>query len=199
MTDIQTIIFLGRSGCGKGTQADLLMKGLAAKDPATPIFYLEAGRKFREFIDGGNYSNRLAKDLMNQGEPQPSFLAVWNWAHLLIENLTGREHLIIDGTPRLLDEARVFNTAVKFYQRQQPTIVHLNVSRAWSEQRLLARARFDDTTALINKRLDWFDHDVIPTLQYFQAQLAYRFLEINGEQTVEQVHADLMSALAKND
>ena len=199
MTDCQTIIFLGRSGCGKGTQADLLMKELTIKDPAIPIFYLEAGRKFREFIAGHNYSNQLAKDLMAEGEPQPSFLAVWNWAHLLIENLTGQEHLIIDGTPRLLDEARVFNTAIKFYQRRRPTVVHLNVSRVWSEQRLLARARFDDTTELINKRLDWFEHDVIPTLEYFQTQSDYRFLEINGEQTIEQVQTDLLAALADND
>ena len=45
----QSFIFMGRSGCGKGTQAKLLMEYLKKIDPARDIFYLETGAGVREF------------------------------------------------------------------------------------------------------------------------------------------------------
>src|SRR6185369_8914356 len=81
----QTFIFIGRSGCGKGTQAELLQKSLQEKEPNAQIFYLETGANFREFIKGEKYSNTLARKIMEEGGRQPDFLAVWMWSHVLLE------------------------------------------------------------------------------------------------------------------
>lgn len=194
---LETIMFIGRSGCGKGTQSDLLMRDLAQTDPERKIFYLESGQKFREFIARGSFSSELSQAIMKKGGLQPSFLAVWNWAHLLVENLTANEHLIFDGTPRKLDEAMILDTAMKFYQRERPTVIHLKVSKDWSRARLTARGRSDDATPeAIEKRLNWFDTDVMPTIEYFRTHPDYDLLEINGEQTIEEVHAEIAKALA---
>ena len=104
-------------------------------------------------------------------------------------------HLVFDGAPRARDEAEVLTTALEFYKRERPTIIHINVSRAWSEKHLLARGRSDDVNlAKIDKRLDWFDKDVMPAIGYFINTPYYRVLEINGEQSIEKVHSDIIAA-----
>jgi len=59
-------------------------------------------------------------------------LAVWMWSHLLVEKMTGEEHVIFDGTPRSFHEAQIIDTAVTFYNRQRPHVIYLNISRETS-------------------------------------------------------------------
>ena len=47
---LQTFIFIGRSGCGKGTQVALLQKYIKTQDYKRPILYIETGERFRQFI-----------------------------------------------------------------------------------------------------------------------------------------------------
>jgi adenylate kinase family enzyme len=197
----KTFIFIGRSGCGKGTQAKLLREQLEAKDPhKQKIIYLETGPRFRDFIKGNGYSNELAAKIAESGERQPDFLAVWNWSHVLIEDLTGKEHLIIDGMPRSYEEALIFNTAMTFYQRLKPVVIYIDVSRGWSRKRLLARAgiekREDDIADVIEKRLAWFERDVMPAVDFFDRHPGYQFIHVNGEQPIEKVAKDIMSRLS---
>ena len=110
ITKPETFIFIVPSGCGKGTQAELLITYLKENDPNRGIFYLETGEKIRSFMSGDKYSNKLSKKLYEDGKLQPEFLAVWVWADILIENLKGDENLVVDGTPRKLREAKVFDT-----------------------------------------------------------------------------------------
>lgn len=191
----QTFIFIGRSGCGKGTQAELLQKLLEEKDPNREIFYLETGAFFREFIKGEKYSNKLADKIYKNDERQPDFLAIHIWAHILLEKFKGTEHLFLDGITRSKPEAMAFTTAMEFYNRKV-TIVYLNVSRGWSEGRLLARGRPDDKSVeSIKKRLDWFDKDSYPAVEYFKSNDRYNVLDINGEQTISEVHKEIAQKL----
>jgi adenylate kinase family enzyme len=186
----QTFIFIGRSGCGKGTQAELLQKYLKEKDPAGEILYIETGANFREFMKGEKHSNFLAKEIYERGDRQPDFLAVWMWSHVLIDKMKGTEHLFFDGITRSLPEAETFTTA-------KVTVVYLNVSREWSETRLTARGRSDDKSLdEIRKRLDWFDQDSYPAVEYFNVRKDYNLLDINGEQSVEDVHKEILGKLS---
>ena len=190
-----TFIFIGRSGCGKGTQVELLKKYLEEKYPGPEIFYLETGDRFRSFIKGEGYSNKLAYEIYQAGSRQPDFLAVWMWSHILVDSFKGTEHFIADGMPRSYPEALALATALKFYSRRA-YVVYLNVSRHWSEERLLARGRFDDQSeAEVKKRLDWFETDVMSAVQYFRMDPQYTFLDIKGEQSIEQVNTELMQQL----
>ena len=193
MASYQTFVCMGRSGCGKGTQAKLLMEHLSKAAPEHPIYYLETGQKFRDFLNAPYQASSLAKNIMDAGERQPDFLAIYMWSHLLVENMKGDEHLVLDGTPRSLVEAEALGTALLFFNRSDARIIHLNVSRAWAEARLRERGRGDDAESGIQKRLDWFDHDVVPALEYYRSHPDYHFIEVNGEQGIEGVHAELMS------
>jgi len=192
----QTLIFIGRSGCGKGTQAHLFKNRLDRQDKdKQPILYVETGENFRQFIRSQSYSAGLSNQVYESDERQPNFLACWMWASVLIEELRESMHLIFDGAPRARAEAELLTTAMRFYKRETPVVIHISVSREWSEEKLLARGRSDDLTLeKIDKRLDWFDRDVVPAINYFKSDPFYRYIEIDGEQAIEKVHADIIQA-----
>lgn len=190
----QTFIFIGRSGCGKGTQVELLKKLLSEKDPNGEILHLETGAKFREYITGDGYSNKLSNEIYKEGGRQPDFLAVRIWANLLVEKVKEKDHIIFDGICRSLPEAMIFTTVTKFYNRRV-VVVYVNVSREWATKRLLSRGREDDDEKGIEKRLDWFDVDTYPAVEYFKSNNGYTFLDINGEQSIEDVHKEIVQKL----
>ncbi len=193
---LHTVIFIGRSGCGKGTQAALLKDRMHKMDDAkNHILYVETGEHFRTFTRGSSYSATLSRAVSESGERQPNFLAGWMWANVLINEMDPGMHLVFDGAPRARAEAELLTTALKFYSREKPVVIHIDVSRKWSEEKLLARGRSDDKTiAKITKRLDWFDRDVVPALDYFREDPYYRFIEVDGEQTIPEVHRDIIAA-----
>jgi len=193
----QTFVFIGRSGCGKGTQAKLLTDYLKKNDTSNRgLYYIETGAEFRKLIQGNSLSSRLSKETYEQNERQCDFLAIWMWSHMLVENITGEEHVIFDGAPRSELEAMAMNSALDFYKRKA-NIVYINVSRVLSERRLLERGRKDDLDMkMIARRLDWFDKDVVPAIEYFREQSKHNFIEVNGEQGLENVHAEIVSRIA---
>lgn len=194
--NLQTVIFIGRSGAGKGMQSGMLQEFLKKENPETPILYIETGDHFRRHIKDSGYTWDLARKVNESGSKQPSFLAVWIWSHLFIEKIRGGEHLVFDGTPRSLDEARLLSTALPFYERKEPVVVFLNVSRKWAEERLRGRGRPDDLNPeVINRRLSWYEEDVVPAVDYYRTNPAYRFVEINGEQTPAAVFGDIVKQL----
>ncbi len=193
----QTIIFVGRSGCGKGTQAKLFIDYLKSRDTSREIFYLETGDMFRKFIAQDSYSSKLSREIMSKGTLQPSFLAVHIWSHLLIEHMKGGEHLIIDGTPRTHSEAQVLDSAFSFYGREKPIVFLIDVSKDWAMERLMSRGRADDSKGDITKRLEWFDTDVVAAIRHMQAAKMYSVLSVNGEQSIEKVHSDIVAVFEK--
>ena len=193
----QVFIFIGRSGCGKGSQAKLLMEELEKWEPPREILYLQTGALIREFIKGENYSARRAKEIYDAGDRQPDFLAVHMWSNFLIERLKEdtSQSIVADGTPRSLNEAKMLDTAFGWmYGIKNRMVFYINVSNEWSMEHLLARGRMDDNEKDINERLKWFDTDVLPAVEYYRSNPEYQFVEINGEQTIEEVFGDIKTA-----
>lgn len=198
----KTFILMGRSGAGKGTQAKILENFLKNQDPHRKILHLETGARFRDFIKGDSYSSKLAAQISEVGGRQPDFLAVWNWAHILLEEMKGDEHIIIDGTPRSYEEALVFDTAMTFYGRIRPIVIYLDVSRDWSRAHIASRAqkegRNDDQgMAKIERRLDWFETEVMRGIKFFEQSNGYNFIQVNGEQAIEKVAEEIQAKLVE--
>lgn len=193
----QTFIFIGRSGCGKGTQADLLIKHLNEKDPEKRgVFYMEIGKKFRDYLKETTYTASLSKEVYKKGELQPDFLAIHIWAHSIMADYNGDDHVIVDGTPRSLVQAQVFDSAVKFYKKENVYVINLEVSEDWSRTRLAERGRADDKEAdEVEKRLAWYKRDVVPAIDFFRDNPTYKVLDINGEQTIEEVFNEIINKI----
>lgn len=189
----QTFIFFGRSGSGKGTQAHLLQKKL--QEQGRKVLYIETGEKFREFMSRDNYTAGLTKTVMDNGGLLPVFLPIGVWANALIDSYTGTEDMILDGLSRRASEAPILDSMIGFYRRERPYVVCIVTSKEWSKERLLGRGRKDDTDQYIETRLSWYDRDVVPAIEYFRNHSGYHFIEVNGEQSVEAVHEELIKKL----
>lgn len=191
-SQLKTFIFIGRSGSGKGTQAERLCDVLKGKDPNTPIFYQETGEVFREFIKGDLYTHKLSKEIMEKGGLQPPFLAVLMWGNAFVEKITGKEHLVVDGTPRYLDEARLLDSALSFYERCAQ-VVYIDISKEEAVNRLLKRGRADDKECEdIQERMRWFDESVQETINHYKKSTEHTFIHINGEQPIDDVHKEIL-------
>ena len=188
-----TVFFFGKSGCGKGTQATLLQK-LLEQDGQT-VLSVETGKEFRTFAQTDNYSAHLTHDIMMRGDFMPAFMPVWIWAQRLIHDFTGTEALILDGLARKIAEAPVLDSALKFYGRHNIYVIYIDVSREWSKKRLLERGRADDTPEKIDHRLAAFEAEVPLVLEYFRERKGYAYIQVNGEQSVEQVHAEILDGI----
>lgn len=194
--DPKTLVFIGRSGCGKGTQAKLVVEELKKRDASREVIYVETGENFRKFLKGDSYSAALSRDIYAKGLLQPEFLAVYMWSNVFVDSITGPEHLVLDGVPRKQREAMVLESAFQYYNRTTPTIIHIDVSEAWSRERLKERKRQDDVDEDdVAKRLAWFQTDVKPAIDWYRTAPGYRFIEVSGERSIEEVHADIMQAV----
>lgn len=193
--ELQTVILYGRSGSGKGTQGELLKEYIETNDPEHRVLYIETGKGLRTLTGQDVHTGRLTKAILDEGGLLPVFLPVWVWTDALIENFTGHEHMIFDGIARRLIESPVIDDALQFYGRKNTAVVHIDISREQAIARLKARGRYDDNDDDIKARLDWYDTHVIPAIDYFRNKERFRFFDINGEGSVEEVHKAIMRAL----
>lgn len=191
----QFFIFIGRSGCGKGTQAELLKKSLEEKG-IEKVLHITTGDGFRAFIEQDTYISSLSREVNTTGALQPEFLAVYNWANIFIQTIKGGETILLDGAPRKPFEVHVLHSAITFMGYEKPVVVYVDVSESWARERLIGRGREDDKQGEeIERRLSWFETEVLPTLQVYLEDPRYKVLHINGEQTIEEVHKEILEKL----
>lgn len=195
--DLKTAILIGPSGCGKGTQAQLLVEYLRTHDTEHPTHYFQTGEKFREFMEGSSYTQRKIKETLSRGGLAPGFLPIWIWSSLFIEGVTGDDHIVTDGFPRRAEEAPILHTAFEFLERERPVVISFEMPDEIIVERLVnGRKRFDDTPDKVAERLRWFRRDVSLAIRYFEEHPYYTVAHVNGDQTVNAVHQDVLAALS---
>ena len=187
----KAFIFIGRSGCGKGTQVELFKKILEEKTSAKTI-HVETGSLLRELVKTSSYTGQKTKEIIETGSLMPESIVIGLWIDHLIKNFTGKENLVFDGAPRKLQEAILLDGTLRFYNLKDFKVIYINVSVEWAVKRLQARNRKDDTKEGIDKRMNWFDNDVMPCVEFFKNSKGYEVFDIKGEQTIEEVHAEVM-------
>jgi adenylate kinase family enzyme len=188
-------LFIGQSGCGKGTQINLLKEHLFKADPATKFFYIETGQKFREFIKEDTFTAQRTHELINEGKLPAAFLGVHMWAHQLMQEYDGQATVLIDGTPRVPEEVPLLLSAAVFYG-WTIDVIYLQVGDEWSYKRIKERSREDDKHEVgIAERIGWFHACVEPAIEILKESPLVRFHGVQGEASIEQVHKDVCDAL----
>lgn len=189
-----SVLFFGSQGAGKGTQVKMLMEFLKQREPQRGIIHIDMGAELRALRDTGSYTGKLTGSVIDQGNRMPDFMAIYLQTKKIAENLTGDEHIVADGLARGPEQTAAFDDAMKFFGRDDFTIVSIELSESSVMQRLLARGRNDDTEEGIKNRLAWYHSDVIPQLELLKSR-SRKVISIDGEPDADTIHHDILSKL----
>ena len=181
MNTPDAIFFIGRSGAGKGTQARELSERLG-------FFYWEMGAILRAEISRGTPIGQEIQALVNQG----LFLGDHHMFKVIashIDEIPEGKGIIFDGLPRRMSQAPYVIGLLHGLGRKDLATLFLDVPREDSVERLLKRAtvehRPDDTEEVINRRLDQFEQETLPVLDFLQEMT--RFYRIDGRPAIPEV------------
>lgn len=191
-----TVIFIGPQGSGKGTQIDKLDKTMVEKDPVRRVVDIQTGRRFRSLAARSEtYAEKKVAATLDSGALQPDFLTHILWGEAMLDQLDSKSHLLIDGFPRTVIQAHVLEEALAFFERNNVHVINLDTPEEVVRERMQNRARADDTQASIEERLRWYKDDTLPVLDYYRVRPDTIVHDIDGTDTVEGVHQQILNAL----
>ena len=191
----QTFIFYGIVGSGKGTQVELLQKYLKENNISNDVLFTSTGNEYRKLIGIDTLTSRLVKGNLDKGFLQPDFLTISLFTNILARDMKENTSLIADGFPRTISQSEAFENMMKFYGRDEVKIVYLELNKEEAIKRMKLRGRSDDTDEGISNRFDEYVNNVIPSMNYFKGKNGYTIYKINGEQSIEDVHKELINIL----
>lgn len=188
-----TVLFFGPQGAGKGTQVKLLIDELKKRE-SRGVIHIDMGQLLRNMVSSGSYTGKLTAEVIEKGHLMPDFMPIYLTTDAIVRQFTGEEHIIADGLARRPDQTRAWDDAMVFYKRENYQIIALELSEKESIKRLLLRGRNDDTEDAIKKRLGWHKTEVEPQLDFMESR-GRKVHHIDGDQSIEKVHADILKAL----
>ena len=194
--DPLTIIFIGPQGSGKGTQIELLTKKLESMPVHRKVVDIQTGRRFRALAaKAEGFTEKKIKETLDSGILQPLFLSVVLWGDAFHHHVDAHCHVLIDGFPRTVDEARVLESALSFFGREHVIIINLETGEDIVRNRMIHRARPDDTPVSIEARLRWYREETLPVLAYYKQRMHTRIITCDGTHSIEGVHAEILRGL----
>jgi adenylate kinase len=208
------IILIGPQGCGKGTQAEKIVRefGLA---------HIESGGLIRTRAKKHDRKAEIIDHLANKkGQLLPDGIVLDMISDELTENKSAAGFLF-DGFPRTINQYQALKELLSQQNLKLNAGIYLMISDAESIKRLASRRicstcgksyslqkepnrnicecggkliqRADDTEDAIRKRLSLFHENTEPVLELLKADGLLN--NINGEQTVEKIYEDIKSGL----
>lgn len=174
------IIFFGPAGAGKSVQGQML----AARQGWR---WLSAGQLLRDTRDID-----LLKDMQEGKLVAPEKINDIMGAAL--GRATNISQVILDGFPRMLEQAKWLVDNQPLHGRSIGLVVVLEVPRSELLARLELRGRADDTLEAIENRLQVYRQEMYPILSYFTEQ-NISIVHVDGTGTVGQVHDRIMEEL----
>jgi len=185
------IVLLGPPGAGKGTQARQLEKALGLPQVAT-------GDLFRHNLKNETELGKLAKTYMDRGELVPDEVTVAMAKERLSQPDCARG-VILDGFPRNLAQVAALDNLLAELGKSVDVVPAIRVDQEVLVKRLLKRAqtegRADDNEETIRTRMQVYEAETRPLLDHYRERDL--LVEINGQQTIEQVQADLLRAIRR--
>lgn len=178
------LVLIGIQGSGKSTQGNLLAKKFN-------IPYLSTGHIFREIAKEHTPFGRHIKEVMNAG----FLVSDAKTIEIVNEYLSRPEYqkgYILDGFPRTLHQAEEF-------KEKLTKVVYLLVSDKEALWRLSFREgeaaddREDETLIALRKRIELFHEKTKPVLEHYKHH--HLLVEVNGEQSIEDIHKEIISKL----
>lgn len=180
---------MGRPGSGKGTQARLLSE-------KTGFQIFSTGDVYRKLAAEDTFLGRKIKNIIDKGNLTPYWFASYLFEKEIL-NLAPDKGIIFEGVGRREPEAKMFHDVVEWLERPY-VIFYLEASEKELKKRLFKRAqvegRADDAKEEhIETRFQEYEKYTQRSVEFFQS--VGTVVHINGEQSPEQVHADIMERI----
>ena len=184
------IVLMGAPGAGKGTQAKRLQEALGLPQVATGDLFLYNLKQQTEL-------GLLAKQYMDAGNLVPDTVTI----AMVRDRLSQpdcRKGAILDGFPRNPSQAEALDKLLEEFCGRVTIVPYVHVSQEELVRRLLIRAelegRADDNEETVRNRMRVYQEQTEPLLAYYREKGL--LVEINGQQTIDEVYADLQQAIA---
>jgi len=187
---LNTFLIIGRPGSGKSVQAKMLANLMEYKR-------FSPGEKFREIATHDTALGNKIKGIMDSGLLGPSWLSIYLFQNVIL-NIEDSEGIVFEGVGRKEEEAKKFDETAKWLDRDYK-VIDVVVSEEEITKRLALRknkeSREDDDPEDVIVRIKEYDTHTLPAIDFFKS--IGKYIEINGEQTVEVVHKELIKKINK--
>lgn len=212
------ILLMGPPGAGKGTQAEKLIREYG-------IPQISTGDMFRAAVKSGTALGKEAKSYMDKGALVPDSVTVGIVKERLAQD-DCKKGWILDGFPRTTAQASALDAILHDLGIQLTAVLDFNVNRDVLVKRVSGRLvcrqcgasfhkefrppkqegvcdncggelyqRADDNEVTVRERLAVYDTSTKPLIDYYK--VSGRYYEINGDQSMDKVFADVQAALKK--
>lgn len=179
------IVLLGAPGSGKGTQAE----SVVAKYRIT---HISTGDLLRAEVAAGTDLGKQAKEIMEAGGLVSDDIMLGMIRSRLSQDDV-QNGFMLDGFPRTLAQAEALDELLAQIGQPLDVVVFFDVDYAEITQRLLARQRADDTEETIRKRLQVYEEQTAPLIDYFKAKGNLR--TVKGVGPVEEISERIFKTL----
>ena len=176
-------LLMGIAGSGKGTQGKMLAD-------ARGCHLISMGEVLRMYVTGEQRQRMLAGDLLDDHE-------IIKIVDQVLSSLPDNGEVILDGFPRTIPQAEWLLEQASEARFKLDKAFHLVASKEAVKQRLLARARIDDTEEAINQRFAEYEQATAPLLKWLSDH-GVEVIEINAERPVEEVNNDIVKYLERS-
>jgi len=177
------LIILGPQGSGKGTQAKIIAEKYG-------LTHISTGALIRQEVETGSDFGKTLQQKINNGEliSDSELFSILEKAPLSQGN-----GFILDGTPRNIFQAKELENVFAKVGVNIDRVILLTLPHDESIARLIKRAslehRQDDNPEAIQKRLDLYNQETVPVIEYYRSQ--GKLIEIDGRPDVQTIFADI--------
>ena len=216
---MKNIVIFGAPGAGKGTQAEKIIENYQ-------IPHISTGDMFRKAIKDQTELGMEAKRYMDQGALVPDHVTIGIVKDRLSES-DCKSGFLLDGFPRTVDQAKALDEILTSLDSKIDYVINIDVDLDILKERLTGRRicrscgatyhmvfnppavagtcdkcggelyqRKDDNEETVGNRLDVYVSQTKPLLDYYS--LAGNLVNINGQQSIDLVFAEIQDVLGGN-
>jgi adenylate kinase len=211
------LLLMGGPGAGKGTQAQVLREKFGLPQIAS-------GDLFRDNLKRETPLGQLARKFMDRGELVPDDVTI-AMVRERLQQPDAKNGAMLDGFPRTVPQAQALDSLLAEFGGRVNLALYIKVPEPLLLERLSGRwtcrgpgqhtyhmlfnppkhdkvcdvdgtelyQRADDTAEVQSRRIRVFFEQTAPLIEFYQQRGVLR--EIDGQQPIEQVTADMLAAV----